>query len=96
MKKQISLFFLFLLSIAVVPSKAQEVLQLSLEPDKTTKRDVRFSSADPNASPIDAELLLNYDINTKELTLCVSPKSGSFDRVFIPQKHMVAKVYATP
>lgn len=86
MKKQISLFFLFLLSIAVVPSKAQEVLQLSLEPDKTTKRDVRFSSADPNASPIDAELLLNYDINTKELTLCVSPKSGSFDRVFIPTK----------
>ena len=78
---------LFLLIVASQGIFAQNREVLSFDKGRTTMtKEIQLQSSMANGLGINAELLLHYESSTRELTLRVTPSSGSYNKVFIPMK----------
>ena len=87
MKKLLSVlsFALFFLNAQVLFSQGKQVLTFE-SGRTTTKCDIQMRSFQVDDETINVELTLGYEMSTRELTLCIIPQKGSYDKVFIPMK----------
>ena len=87
MKKTVFLLTLSFLLLHAHNVFAQGKQTLSFEPGRTTlKHDMKMLSSLADGESINAELLLQYDRSSQNLSLQITPKKGSYDKVFIPMK----------
>jgi hypothetical protein len=75
------LLMAFLLS--AITAKSQSYF---LQAGQTYKDNLTLKTIDGDGMPITAEISLYYDMQAKQLTLCLTPKQGAFDRVWFPMK----------
>lgn len=78
-------FALFFLNVQVIFAQGKQVLTFE-SGRTTTKSDIQMRSYQVDDEVINVELTLGYEMNSRELTLCIIPKKGSYDKVFIPMK----------
>lgn len=87
MKKTLSIIALLMLGACFKTLVAQEKHTLTFEGGNTSLRtSLALKSSYADGQSINAEMVLLYDMASRDLTVQIIPKKGSYDRVFIPMK----------
>lgn len=87
MKKILSLLAISLFLLQLQSISAQTKQTLSFESGRSTmKYDIKMLSSQSDGESINTELILQYDRASRNLTMQLTPKKGSYDKVFIPTK----------
>lgn len=87
MRKKIFFFIISLILLYSEGVEAQMRQKLEFEPGHTAlKSDIQLRSSYMDGEYINTEVSLFYEMSSRELILSITPKWGSYDRVFMPMK----------
>lgn len=78
--KKLRLFVSLIAFISIIPAHAQQIkLGQSVH-----RQEIILQSKESSMQPMTLVALFHYDISTKELTLSITPKTGAYDRLWVP------------